>query len=323
MTASAVHCSNRLPLGDWMQERHGAPYWVVHRQDLLQALIAAAQALPEIEISLGSGVDSIKQGAGAVEITTTDGEQRTAALLVGADGLWSRVRGLLNPHFGLSYGGTLAARTVVERKGLKAPFNDLSTGVWLAPDAHVVHYPIDGGRRVAVVAIARGPEPAENWATPVSKVELTMRLMRLAPDLLGFLSQATEWRQWPLYSTPAVPTWADGRVLLLGDAAHPILPYLAQGGAMAIEDAFVLAAAIATHRGDPTLIAQHYLSERQQRTNRVRAASEQNGAAYHMRGIQAIGRNAVLRTTPAHLLMRRYDWIYGWRYQPDVHEVEL
>ena len=139
------------------------------------------------------------------------------------------------------------------------------------------------------------------------------RFGQMPDPLCELLSAAPAWRQWALFGTQGTLRWQRGRCVLIGDAAHPILPYLAQGGAMAIEDAFELAAAISRSGDDPADALAAFGNHRQQRVEQVQAASIANGQAYHLDGLAARARNTALRTLPGSLFMRRYDWIYGYR----------
>ncbi len=170
----------RMPLGPWIASRHGAPYWVAQRADVHGALREVAQALPQITVSTGRRLTAFEATAEAVSVQFgEDGGVAAGAVLIGADGLWSQVRAGLDPGFRLRYSGTIAARTVINREGLRPPFSDMATGVWFAPDAHVVHYPVAAGRKVALVAISRGPEPDAGWAAPLDDGEVARRFGHL------------------------------------------------------------------------------------------------------------------------------------------------
>ena len=305
----------RLPLGSWIADRHGAPYWVVHRAALQDVLWSAATTHELISIEMGHTVDDIGDGPNALEVTVgvTDVERATGSLLVGADGMWSRVREHVNPVFRLEYAGVTAARALVPRHQIGPRFAEMATGVWLAPNAHVVHYPVDGGDTIAIVAIGACAKPEGGWSVSVEADVIAERFSQMPDPLRELLCAAPAWRQWALFGTQGTLRWQRGRCVLIGDAAHPILPYLAQGGAMAIEDAFELAVAISRSGDDPADALAAFGDHRQQRVEHVQAASIANGQAYHLDGLSARARNTALRTLPGSLFMRRYDWIYGYR----------
>lgn len=305
----------RLPLGTWIAQRHGAPYWVVHRAALLDALWSAAKAQSRITLGWGRTVAHIEDRADAAEVTVrfADGDSASGSMLIGADGLWSRVRTHVDPGFRLVYSGVAAARAVLSRDQVTPAFAAPVTGVWLAPNAHIVHYPVDGGERVAIVAIAACAEPRDGWSVAVEADDVAARFAGMPNAVRAFLGAAAQWRQWALFGTEGGSTWQRGRCVLIGDAAHPILPYLAQGGAMAIEDGYELAATMAAWDLDADQALPAFVRQRRHRVDRVQATSIANGQAYHLTGLAARARNAALRGLPGALFMRRYDWIYGHR----------
>ncbi len=305
----------RLPLGRWIADRHGAPYWVVHRAALQDVLWSAATTHELIRIEMGHAVDHISEQPNATEVTVgfTNLERATGTVLVGADGMWSHVREHVNPNFRLAYAGVTAARALVPRHQIGSTFAELATEVWLAPSAHVVHYPVDGGSTIAIVAIGVCAEPEGGWSISVEADVIAERFRQMPGPVRELLSVAPAWRQWALFGTQGTLRWRRRRCVLIGDAAHPVLPYLAQGGAMAIEDAFELAAAIADSGDDSADALAAFGNHRQRRVEQVQAASIANGQAYHLDGLAARARNAALHTLPGSLFMRRYDWIYGYR----------
>ena len=316
----------RLPLGQWIADRHGAPYWVVQRAALQEALWSAATAHELIQIEMGRGVKAVGDQTDSSEITArfADGSQVTGSILVGADGIRSRVRKFVSPDFDLDYAGVTAARALVPKDRIDSSFAEPATGVWLAPSGHIVHYPVDGGATIAIVAIAACPEPDGGWNVSVEADEVVARFQAMPARVRGLLDAADTWRQWGLLRPRGAVQWQRGRCILIGDAAHPIMPYLAQGGAMAIEDAFELAATIAAAdadgaTSDMTDELATFGQARQSRVAKVQAASIANGQAYHLGGLAAHARNTALRTLPGSLFMQRYDWIYGYRSDRRTH----
>jgi salicylate hydroxylase len=304
----------RLPLGEWMTRRHRAPYWVVHRAALHDVLLAAAQCEPRITIETGRRIAQISEGSAfdLINVNFDDGGEAEGAALIGADGIWSCVRNHVNPEFKLKYAGVSAARAVVPRDPSLMLFGELVTGVWLAPDSHIVHYPIDGGANMAIVAIGKCAEPGDGWNSAVDNGEIAARFQRMSRSIRSVLDLADTWRQWPLYETVNGGNWSKGQIVLIGDAAHPILPFLAQGGAMAIEDGYEIAAAIAGNVNHGRVSLTDFWRGRRRRVERVQAASAQNGRAYHLDGAGALARNIALRSLPGAMFMQRYDWIYGY-----------
>lgn len=308
---------NRLPLGDWIEKRHGAPYRTAHRADLQAAMLEAVADEPLIEVVKGTTIERVVETADGVEAEAEDGRRFAGPLAIAADGLWSRIRRNTFAAPKLPKPIRTASRTLISANAVSAQFSGPNVGLWMAPDAHVVHYPIRGGKEIAVVVVLRDEwQGSADWATPAIRGEIDIAMAKHAPALRRFLAHASEWRKWSLFDVPPLPAWVKGRVALIGDAAHPPLPFLAQGGVMAIEDAYVLARAIADARarGEPMQAAlRGYEAERRPRALAVLSASRANGGFYHMQGLPARARNLTLRLSPASRLMARYDWLYGWK----------
>lgn len=302
----------RFPLGQHIEQRFGAPYRVAHRTDLQSALLEAIRAHTDLEIITGFEVSGWQDTGAGLIVTATDGRKHEGSILIGADGLWSTVRRHIHPDHPLTYSSKLAARTVIPSAGAGERFARAATGVWLAPDAHVVHYPVRAGRDIAVVVIVDEVTPREGWGRDISSTSVQARLIGFAPDLLEFISLAQDWHAWSLYDPPPLPSWSSDRVCLVGDAAHPILPFFAQGGGMAIEDADTLAALIAQSPDAPAGVFANFENLRRSRVQRVQDASRDNGKTFHLSGPMAIARNLTLTIAPGSLMMRRYDWLYGW-----------
>ncbi|MEQ1651192.1 MAG: FAD-dependent monooxygenase [Hyphomicrobium sp.] len=305
----------RLPLGAWMRERHGAPYLTLHRQDLHRALATAAEVIARIQVLPGRNVVAFAQSSSAdrVDIAFRDGKTVAADALIVADGLWSRLREAVTPCAGPSPAGKCAYRTVVPRYVLADGLAANDVHIWLAPGAHVVHYPVRQGTQISLVAVIDGASTVDAWDSPATQAALSASpVAQFVESIREMIFYSRAWRMWPLQTLPRLDRWTRGAVALLGDAAHPLLPFFAQGGGLAIEDAAVLADCLARGGPMPDRL-QAYEKERRARAERVVAASHTNGRIYHLDGAMAAARNAVLGTVPAHLMMRRYDWLYGWK----------
>jgi salicylate hydroxylase len=312
----------RLPLGAWIAARHGAPYWVAHRADLHGILLGAARAEPRIVVRTGFEVARVNETATGVTVDSiTDGTDGgaavTGAALIGADGLWSTVRRSVAaaPSTGPAFAGATATRTVIpaSKAGrLAVPH----VGLWLGPAAHVVHYPVRGGSEIAVVTIAREAWQGREWDADADGAAVAARLARshaAIADTLGRIARQVAWHKWALHRLPPLAAWVRGRVALLGDAAHPVLPYLAQGGALALEDAVVLARCLAEFPRDIPGALARYQSLRLARTHRVQAASLTQGRIYRLPSPLSWGRDAALGLITGERLMARLDWLYAWR----------
>lgn len=320
--ASSARVLQRLPLGDWIASRHGAPYWQVHRRDLQAALVAKVSSEPLITVMHGFEAVAFATEGENVRLQARDGRSMTGALLVGADGVFSCVRNQLFASPTPRFSGRTAARTVVPAPidpKAQAVLSSTSTGVWLAPGAHVVHYPVRGGREIAIVVVRTEAWSSHGWSEPVMSEEIEAALVRVAPAFVAALGRGHVWRRWALFETEPLSHWSKGRATLLGDAAHPTLPFLAQGGSLALEDAATLATCLASvpiPAGIPAALAT-YETARADRSRRVVAAARRNGTIFHLGGGAAIARNAAMRAMSGERVMAGYDWVYGWRPPDD------
>jgi salicylate hydroxylase len=302
-----------LPLGSTIAERHGAPYWSAHRADLHAALFQAAQESPLITLSLGSEVHSAASQPSGVNVTLTDNSELSAPALIAADGLWSRLRDAIFKAPPLQHASKHAYRAVIPARDLPAGLCRASTHIWLSPRAHVVHYPVRGGDEIALVAVLSDNETMLGWGTNVPSARLRSRFEGSTAALRDLIDRPDSWRGWPLMVPSGSTSWVDGRIALLGDAAHPILPFLAQGAVMALEDAVTVAKCLARSPDDVATALSTYAAQRLPRTECVARASQRNGQIYHLPGPFAAVRNAILRKAPQQRLLASYDWLYGWR----------
>ena len=213
----------------------------------------------------------------------------------------------------LRFAGKCAARAVIPATAMPKSLAENATGLWMSPKAHVVHYPVRGGSEVALVFVRNETAASDDWSASLQSSWVTEPARAFAKSLRDLLDVPAEWKKWSLYELPPLPTWVRGNICLLGDAAHPTLPFLAQGGVLAIEDAAVLARMIARRPDDICQGFTLYERERRPRATRVVAAAKSNGSIYHLDGFLAQARNAAMRISPPEMLMARYDWIYGYR----------
>lgn len=304
----------RLPLGAWIAARHGAPYLTAHRKDLHAALLEAAGHETLITLSTNAGVTGCVEELGGVRADLEAGGERHGRALIAADGLWSALRAGWAAGGDLRPSGKVALRTVVSAGHLPAGLAANDVHIWLTVGAHVVHYPVRGASEHAFVIVIDDASLTEGWSTRVEPAFVKARTRSLAPSLRALLDSADTWRMWSLQELALPKCWVSGRRALLGDAAHPVLPFLAQGAVLALEDAVVLADELAhAGRGEIAVALLAYQERRRPRALRVQAASRRNGQIYHLNGMLALMRDSVLRATPPALLMRQYDWLYGWR----------
>lgn len=311
--ALTAHGLARLPFGTWIAERHGAPYWTAHRRDLHGALLETARHERLITLQTGAAIESAEQSPAGVTVALATGERSEGAVLIGADGLWSALREKVFDGAAPRPAGKSAYRTVVPAAALPDGLAHNDVHIWLTEGAHIVHYPVRGGSEHAFVVIFDEPHATLGWSAPVEPAFVRARAHRLSPSLRVLLEAGENWRMWSLHELPMPRAWVKGRIALLGDAAHPVLPFLAQGAVLALEDAAVLANELAAAIESPSSGLQRYEDKRRARALRVQAASRRNGRIYHLGGFMAAARNQVLASAPPSMLMRQYDWLYGWR----------
>jgi salicylate hydroxylase len=315
--AADGHAIARLRLGPGAQTRYGAPYWIIHRGDLQAALLAAVLAHHDITLTLGATVDGCAAHANGVTVQAQCGPRMSethAGALIGADGLWSTVRRLAGATDQPRFARRAAWRALVPAESVAAEFRTPAINLWLGPGAHLVAYPVQAGAMINIVAIAREPQPSAGWSTAAPSDEVHLRFSHgWAPPARDLMAVPTQWLKWPLYDRPPRRLRGHGAVTLLGDAAHPMLPFLAQGAAMAIEDAAVLASTLAAAPDDLAAAMRRYERIRGPRTTRVQRGARRNDTIYHLAWPVGAVRDLAMGRMGSDRLLAQYDWIYGWR----------
>lgn len=301
-----------FPLGNWIAERHGAPYWVAHRRDLHNALLSSAEREELIEIRTGFETTAISEDGHAVTAMSALGERAEGSALISADGAWSSLRKERFAGSGPFHTGKCAVRAVLPIDEVPEELRRPDVHLWVGPNVHVVHYQVSAGRSLALVAIFNDRHVAQDWSTSCDAAWVSGRTAGFDPLLRKLLDRPEAWRRWSLMRLKRRPQMTNGRTALLGDAAHPVLPFLAQGGVMALEDAVVVADALARDKDNPARALQSYAQARSARVHRVARASRMNGAIFHLGGNMAAARNMMLSRISPERFMQRYDWLYGW-----------
>lgn len=302
-----------LPLGERAVRRYGARYATIHRADMHQLLLDAVRRDGHAKLHLGSWLASFSESRDAVSVRLTTGLEIEGDALVGADGLWSRVRGLLLNDGSPRVTGHLAFRATVPMASLPAQLRSRQVTAWLGPDMHVVEYPVRAGESLNVVAIVHGQleDDLENWDHATQAGRLHAALGLISAPLRERVHAVTSWRLWALCDRAPMRSadeQARGLVALLGDAAHPMRPYLAQGAGMAIEDAAELSQVLAMTALDVRGRLRRYALNRWQRCARVQAQSIRNGVIFHARGPLRWGRDASMRLLGERLM--DVPWLY-------------
>jgi salicylate hydroxylase len=307
-----------LPLGATAVERYGAAYATIHRADLHGLLLVAVTESSDVQLNLEQAVDRFVSGDGVVTVRTSRGKEVEGDALIGADGLWSRTRTQLLGAVAPRVTGHLAYRALVPQQALPEALRTTQVTAWLGPRLHAVQYPVRRGELQNIVVIVQGPAPQdlENWDHAANAAGLEHALQGTCTALQDLVRGVSDrapagWRLWPLCDRPPVRSadeMARGLVALLGDAAHPMRPYLAQGAGMAIEDAAELQRALSMHDLDVPLRLRRYALNRWQRNARVQARSIRNGRIFHATGPVRWGRDAALRVLGERVL--DVPWLY-------------
>ncbi len=307
-------------LGAESVRQYGFPYLTVFRPDLLDALATAvAQADPGV-IRLGTRVIGFMQDDGGVTLHLEDGGRATGDVLIGADGIHSRIRHALFGQEEAEFSGLVAWRGVIPMDRLPAHLTRPVGTNWVGPGRHVVHYPLRRGELMNFVGIVeRSDWQVESWTARGTTAELAADFEGWHPDVQAMIAAIEAPHKWALMLRRPLPRWTVGRVTLLGDACHPTLPMLAQGAVQAIEDGFVLGRAVA-ERPDPVEALHRYEAARQERTARMVLGSADNAKRFHNPALaEPAGAAAyVEREWSEERVRARYDWLF--RYQVDTVE---
>lgn len=279
------------------ESRWGAPFRVAHRADLHGALMTAVAADTRIAVHGGNAVTTWRETADTVVAGTDRGAIEGDALVI-ADGVRSSLREKagFTPQ-ALRHSGRVAWRALAPADACAAFARRPASNLWLGADAHLVHYPLRGGSIVNLVAVVADRDTAVSeafWSQPGDAARLARRFAGWHKDARELLAAATAWRLWPLMTRDPPQRLAHGRVALAGDAAHPMMPFLAQGAAQAIEDAAALGDAFARQSDTPAAL-RAYESARLSKARAVVAASERQATIYHLRGPGAVARDLAMR----------------------------
>ncbi len=328
-----AHCGaalGQLRLGAMALARYGQPYATLHRADLHALLFDAVQRQGLTEWRLNTRLASFAETPYGVSASLDDGSALGGGALLGCDGLWSRVRSQLLGSQGVRASGHLAYRGMVRAGDLPPSLRAHDITAWLGPRMHVVHYPVRGGDWINVVAVVHGVlgrghggEPGSDpqaWSHEARTADLQRAIGPACADLLAMIQAVAHWTLWALNDRPVMAgahEHAQGRVALLGDAAHPLRPYLAQGAAMALEDAWTLGRVhqYAHKKNDWPLLLAAFAGMRWQRNAQVQQHSQRNGRIFHATGLVRWGRNTAMRLLGERLLDN--PWLYNGPPEPE------
>ncbi len=306
-----------LPLGAQAVQSYGAAYATIHRADLHQLLLDAVRPWADVQLHQGIAIDHHSHTDNVVLVRTSQGKEIEGDALIGADGVRSSIRAQLLGDGPPRSTGHLAYRALTRQAALPKRLRTQEVTAWLGPRLHVVQYPIRRGEWQNLVVIVQGPAPddLEQWDHAANAADLAHALIGTCTALQDIIravpATGQGWRLWPLADRPPVQNagqMAQGLVALLGDAAHPMRPYLAQGAGMAIEDATQLQNALSMDDLEVSLRLRRYALNRWQRNARVQARSERNGRIFHATGAVRWGRDLSLRLLGERLI--DVPWLY-------------
>ena len=308
-----------LRLGQRSLDTYGAPYFTVHRADLHRVLLKKITSSGQAELRLDSEVQGLQQNADGIQISGTNlpaslTELSKSAAMVGADGLWSKTRQFVVPPTAPGVTGLLAYRALVPMQSIPEKLRLQDVNVWVGPRVHAVLYPVKCGEYLNLVVVVQGPPPAslDDWDHAGNKQDLEAAMGPIHADLRNMLAAVPAWRLWPLCDRPPIKgphAMAKGRIALLGDAAHPMRPFLAQGAGMAIEDAAELARSWARADLQVEDRLQMYAQARWARNAQVQQRSIRNGQIFHLQGPLRWGRNVAMKLMGEPLM--DVPWLYA------------
>jgi salicylate hydroxylase len=301
----------RIPLDQRFTDRFQQPYAVTHRADIHAVFLKACQGNNLVTLETQRQVEGFAQDHEGVTVTLQTGEQIRGRALIGCDGVWSKVRERIVGDGKPRVSGHIAYRAVLKRAEVPPDLWQPDIILWAGPRTHLVHYPLRRGELYNLVAVFHSDRYVEGWNAEADADLLWAHFKGQRPEVLRMLERIETWRMWVLCDREPVKDWTKGRVTLLGDAAHPMLQYLAQGACMATEDAVWLAEKVAAQPHDLPAAFQAYVQQRYLRTARVQIMARVYGDIYHARGPTAELRDQMLGSRNAEQSYDGMAWLYG------------
>jgi salicylate hydroxylase len=302
----------RIPLDDKFRARFKNPYAVVHRGDLHGVFLRACREHPLVTLRTSAEVADYEQDGASVTAILADGGHVTGSALIGADGLWSNVRKRVVGDGHPRVSGHTTYRSVIPTDQMPEDLRWNAATLWAGPKIHIVHYPLSDWKVFNLVATCHNGAPEPVAGLPVSVEEVRRSFTHIHERPRQIIEIGRSWKLWVLCDREPVSKWTDGRVTLLGDAAHPMLQYFAQGACMAMEDAVCLAAEMEAASGDVERALPAYQGRRVLRTARVQLESRLIGDhIYHPADAHAQLRNTLMRAKTTEQWYDAFAWLYG------------
>lgn len=295
-----------ISLKEELRRHFKYPYGVFHREELLKTLYKECTKHPEITVHTDSKVVAVEEIAKGVSLTTEKGIQYTGEALIGCDGLWSVVRKEIEGDKKPRFSGHVAHRGVIHRNEVEEHLRPHNVVHWVRDDAHLVHYPIGSQGLFNIIAIYYTDRIYNQDDTDGAPEELYQKFAGSQPEMLALLEKINPNRKWLLFDRDPIKTWSKGKITLLGDAAHPTLPYLTQGAGMAIEDAVIIAEMIVKYQKDYRKAFQEYEKTRYLRTGYVQLFSRAYGESHHSKGVARELRDELISKRTAE---ENYQWL--------------
>jgi salicylate hydroxylase len=301
----------RIPLDGGFRARFTHPYALIYRPDLLSVLLEACRNSDLIELHPSQKVVAVGERDERISAQTDSGQSHDGVALIGADGLWSTIRQFIVGDGKPQVAGHITYRAVLPTSEVPEHLRRWSMTFWAGEKVHFVIYPLRGGDLYNLVAVFHSDRYEEGWDSFGDPAELHERFAKTCEPVRLLLNKIESWRMWVLCDRPPVKTWSKGRMTLIGDAAHPMLQYLAQGACMAIEDAVCLANRVEMAQGDFAAAFQEYQAARYLRTGRVQIMARVYGEFYHAGGVARELRNMMLSARTPEQSYEAMQWLYG------------
>ena len=311
MDAQTAEDITHIPLDEPFRKFFGNPYAVVHRADLHGVLLKLCEDSPLVDLRTEHTVTGYEQDGDSVTLTFKNHDPVTGAVLIGAEGLRSPIRAQLVGDGEPRISGHTTYRSVIPTEQMPEDLRWNAATLWAGPKCHIVHYPLKGGDVYNLVVTYHRDVQEAIAGKPVSKEEVAQGFEHIHPKARQVIEHGDNWKLWVLCDRDPIENWVDGRVALLGDAAHPMLQYFAQGACMAMEDAVALSHCF-DGADDLAAALQRYQDMRRVRTARVQMNSRLIGEyIYHPGGAQAAVRNSVMQGMSAQDWYDKLNWLYG------------
>jgi len=312
MDALSAEEITHIDLREAFRVRFGNPYAVVHRGDLHGVFLKACENHDLVDLRVRSEVVGYDQDGAAVRARLANGDGIDGSLLVGADGLWSNIRKQVVDDGAPRVSGHTTYRSVIPTDQMPEDLRWNAATLWAGPKCHIVHYPLSGWKVFNLVVTYHNDAPEPVAGKPVPHEEVMRGFEHVHPRAQNIIRHGRDWKLWVLCDRDPVERWVDGRVVLLGDAAHPMMQYFAQGACMALEDAVCLSHMLDSHPDNHAAALESYRQQRVVRTARVQLQSRAIGEhIYHPAGAHAMARNAVMQAKSSEDYYNHLAWLYG------------